>query len=154
METKKTNSINRRGERVFLLLFSVVLSLLFYQLYRTLNRDFDPVPAGLANGSIVNLNAGNEGPQVRRLLQQGFYFEDARDINLIKSVIDARLHDDAAKIENIGELNKRKYYVPASEAYTKGGESFQKRVQLSRRLLGFTGTDSLLFIQEQKAPQV
>lgn len=148
-----TNSIKQKGrgmERFFLLLGTVVLGLLFFQLYTILQKDFAAVPQRLSDGSIVNLNAENPGGKVRALLQKGFYLEDNRDIALVSSVLTTRLRDDLEPVDNIGELNKRKYYVPANEAFAKGGASFQNRVTLSRELLGFSGPDSLLFELESR----
>ncbi|OLY94837.1 cell division protein FtsW, lipid II flippase [Cnuella takakiae] len=139
-------------ERLFLLMATLVLGLLFYQLYTVLQRDFTDVPQRLGDGSMVNLNAENPGGKVRALLQKGFYLEDYRDINLVSSILTTRLRDDQEPVDNIGELNKRKYYVQANEAYAKGGASFQKRVALSRELIGFSGPDSLLFEQEVQKP--
>jgi cell division protein FtsW (lipid II flippase) len=152
MATAQQKSPGRNTERLFLLLASVVLGLLFYQMHTVLQRDFADVPKRLADGSMVNLNSDNPGQRLRQLLQQGFYFEDRRDIALISSVVTANLRSDEATIDNIGELNKRKYFVPAEQAFAQGGESFQKRVKVSRGLLGFAGRDSLLYEQEQKSP--
>lgn len=153
MDQKKIYRPSRSTERLFLLLGTIVLGLLFYELHTVLQRDFTEVPKSLSAGSMVNLNAADPGQNMKKLLQQGFYFEDNRDIALVSSVVSARLRDDNAAIDNIGELNKRKYSVNASEAFSKGGASFQKRVHLSRELLGFAGRDSLLFRQEQLSPQ-
>ena len=152
MVDQKKHSPGRNTERLFLLLSTIILGLLFFQLHGVLERDLEEVPQRLANGSMMNLNDDQPGQRLNKLLQEGFYFEDRRDINLITRVITAQLRSDEASIENIGELNKRKYFVPASEAYAQGGASFQKRVRLSRMLLGFSGPDSLRFEQEQKNP--
>lgn len=140
-------------ERLFLLLASVVLGLLFFNLYTVLQRDFREVPARLADGSIINLNTPDAGKQLRTLLQKGFYFEDNRDIQLVSSIVGTRLRQDGEQIDNIGELNKRTYYVDATEAFAKGGASFQKRVHLSRVLLGFSGQDSTRYTSELSNPE-
>jgi hypothetical protein len=77
---------NRNLERAFLLSIGAVLLYLFLQLYSVLKKDFDEVPQRLANGSMINLNAPEPANNLASLLQKGFYFEDSRDIDLIRSV--------------------------------------------------------------------
>jgi cell division protein FtsW (lipid II flippase) len=147
-----TQHKGRGAERFFLVALSIVLGLLFFQLYNVLKRDFEEVPKRLADGSMVNLNDDKIDERIHHLLQAGYYFEDPRDVSFIRSVIAARLtHDEV--IDNIGELNKAKYNVNAEEAFTKGGDSYKRRVLLSRALLGFTGEDSLRYEGEKRAPQ-
>ncbi|MDB5250958.1 MAG: cell cycle protein [Flaviaesturariibacter sp.] len=139
-------------ERLALAVTAAVLGLLFYNLFVVLKRDFSDVPARLADGSMVNLNSERAAEQLKGVLQKGYYFEDPRDIDLVTRAVAQGLvarHDD---IDNIGELNKTLYYVPADEAFARGGESFRRRAALSRTLIGFTDADSNRFAQEQKAP--
>ncbi|RPD51554.1 FtsW/RodA/SpoVE family cell cycle protein [Paracnuella aquatica] len=152
MATAPIHNPKRNTERLFLLLASVVLGLLFYQLHSVLQRDFTQVPQRIADGSMVNLNSDNPGQRLKQLLQKGFYFDDRRDIALITSTVTQNLRSDEATIDNIGELNKRKYFVNGDQAFAQGGASFQKRVKVSRGLLGFAGGDSLRYEAEQKAP--
>jgi cell division protein FtsW (lipid II flippase) len=148
--------INKRSgrgmERIFLLLVSALFAFIFFKLYTVLKKDFEEVPKRIAEGSIMNLNDPDPGPRIKLLLQRGFYFEDPRDVALISNVIAQRLNPQAASIDNIGELNKRKYDVDADQAFNIGGESFKKRVRLSRSLLGYNGADSIRFLQEKTAP--
>jgi cell division protein FtsW (lipid II flippase)/cell division protein FtsI/penicillin-binding protein 2 len=99
---------------------------------------------------MINLTDENAGQHLNQLLTRGFYFEDPKDIRLTSTVVAQRL--TTGDIDNIGELNKSKYNVNADEAYATGGESFKKRVETSRRLLGFSGDDSLRFQQERTNP--
>ncbi len=85
-------------------------------------------------------------------MANGFYFEDSRDIDIIIASVAKGLAQSNDEIDNIGELNKSKYYVDAGEAYLKGGETFRKRVGLSRSLIGFTDVDSNRYLQEKNAP--
>src|SRR5688500_16978375 len=147
--------VKRKGrgmERIFVLLISALFAFIFFNLYSVLEKDFEEVPQRISDGSMMNLNDPDPGPRIKLLLQKGFYFEDAKDIGLISSVIAQRLHPEVADIDNIGELNKRKYDVEAEQAFTMGGESFKKRVQLSRNILGYTGPDSSRFQQEKTKP--
>jgi cell division protein FtsW (lipid II flippase) len=143
---------SRIKERIGLLAITIILLLLFNSLFTVLKRDFTEVPARLQEGTIVNLNDNSPGQRLKQMLEKGYYFEDARDIQLISSIVSQRLNSENTIIDNIGELNKSKYNVNADEAFASGGASFKKRVVISRKLLGFTGSDSLRFNQERIAP--
>jgi cell division protein FtsW (lipid II flippase) len=149
----QTNGLKQRSiERFFLLLVSIVLLLLFMNLYTALQKDFALVPQRMSDGTMVNLNGADAAQRVKTALQKRFYFEDARDIRLATSVLEQRLGRTGGVLDNIGELNKHHFYVDAEQAFAVGGESFQKRVQLSRSLLGFAGSDSLRFREEMRTP--
>ncbi len=141
-------------ERIFLLMIAIVMGFLFLDLFTVLKRDFKEVPQRLRDGSMVNLNEANPDRRIRDLLQRGYYLEDVRDIELIRSVVAQRLNTTEDNIDNIGELNKSKYNVNADQAFTQGGESYKKRVIASRSLLGYSGPDSALFIRERTSPVV
>ncbi len=148
-----TQQKRRNLERFFLLMICIVLGLLFFNLFNVLKRDFKDVYQRLANGTMVNLNDNNTDQRIRNLLEKGFYFEDPKDIQLVYSVVSQGVsNNNEGAIDNIGELNKAKYNINAEEAYAKGGVSFRKRILLSRSLLGFTGPDSVRFLQEKTAP--
>ncbi len=152
MEQAITRRQGRGMERIFILLSAALFAFIFFKLYSVLQNDFEEVPQRIEDGSMFNLNDPDPGPRMKLLLQKGFYFEDPKDIELISSVIAERLHPEAGAIDNIGELNKRKYDVEADQAFARGGESFRKRVQLSRNILGYTGSDSSRFLQEKTSP--
>ena len=78
------------------------------------------------------------------------YFEDSKDIALLHLTV-AAAKNTAKKMANVGELNKQALFVNADEAFSKGGKSFKKRVDLSRNLLGFSGADSITFEKERAA---
>src|SRR5687768_4091445 len=143
---------SRNTERIFLLIITLVLGYVFYDLFEVLKRDFKEVPLRLADGTIMNINDPKPGERINALLTRGFYFRDKADIDLVTSVINREELETTAELDNIGELNKNKYSVNADEAFTKGGETFRKRVKVSRGLLGFSDTDSTLFDQERNAP--
>jgi cell division protein FtsW (lipid II flippase)/cell division protein FtsI/penicillin-binding protein 2 len=147
-----TQQKGRNLERFFLLMICIVLGLLFFSLFNVLKRDFKDVYQRLGDGTMVNLNDNNTDQRIRNLLEKGFYFEDPRDIQLVYTIVAQNASSNDEAIDNIGELNKVKYNVNADDAFAKGGESYKKRVQLSRSLLGFTGTDSVRFLQEKTAP--
>lgn len=149
----KANRFRTRiTERVFLLLISIVIGTLFYKLYTVLHNDFADISNRLKQGTIMNLNDDKPSERMKLLLQKGLYFQDKRDIDLISSVVDRGRGTAETEMDNIGELNKKKYNVNAEEAYASGGESFRKRVQLDRLLLGFSDTDSAMYEQERRKP--
>ncbi|HVK97616.1 MAG TPA: FtsW/RodA/SpoVE family cell cycle protein, partial [Flavisolibacter sp.] len=142
----------RGFERTFLLLITVVLGFTFFKLHAVYQQRFAEVPQRLADGSMINLNGSNRGENLSALLQRGFYYEDQRDIDLIQSVVTRNMDAAIQEMDNIGELNKKQFDVNTEEAFSKGGESFRKRVRLSRSLIGFTDEDSARFQQEKTAP--
>ncbi|QHS57538.1 FtsW/RodA/SpoVE family cell cycle protein [Mucilaginibacter sp. 14171R-50] len=151
MEADKVQSTGRWKERVFLLLISVLLVFLFFRLYSVLQLRFADVDTRLQDGTMINLNAKDPAGQLKKLLTKGYYFEDKRDIDLITATVAGNI-GTGQKIDNIGELNKRKYFIIADDAFEKGGESFKSRVNASRALLGYTGDDSVTFVRERTNP--
>ncbi|MEO6584521.1 MAG: FtsW/RodA/SpoVE family cell cycle protein, partial [Ferruginibacter sp.] len=142
---------NRRLERLCLLLIAIILGLLFWKLFSVLQRDFKDVESRLANGTMINLNDSRPGERMKILLQRGLYFEDPKDIDLIASIT-AKAKDPALRMDNTGELNKKRYNINADEAFVNGGRSFKRRVALGRNLLGFSATDSIIFENERSSP--
>lgn len=140
----------RAKERVFLLLVAILFSVLFYRLYTVLQTRFADVEKRLADGTMVNLSDKDPAGEIHQLLTKGYYFDDKRDIALITATVGNNI-GTGVKIDNIGELNKKKYYIVADDAFQNGGESFKSRVAASRSLLGYTGADSSLFLSERTA---
>lgn len=143
---------NRRFERLFLFLLTLVFGLLFFSLYQVIQRDFEDVDKRLDNGTMVNLNAGKTAERIQNLMIKGYYFEERKDIELIRSAIEKGYLTTDETIDNIGELNKKKFFINAQEAASNGGKSFKMRAKASRALLGFTGDDSLRYDQERLKP--
>lgn len=157
MEPDKIQTVSRWKERIFLLLVSVLFVFLFFRLHTVLQTRFTDVDKRLQDGTMINLNAPDPAGQLKKLLTKGYYFEDKRDIDLITATV-ANASIGTTQVDNIGELNKRKYFIGADDAFVKGGKSFKSRVEASQSLLGYTGEDSLLFESEKnnpvKVPQV
>lgn len=141
---------NRKLERLCLLLITVIMGLLFWKLLSVLQRDFSEVNNRLENNTMINLNASKPATAMENLLQKGMYFEDPKDISFIATSLEKK--EDGRVLDNVGELNKKKYFVNAGEAFVKGGASFKKRVITSRNLLGFSEADSITYEKEKKAP--
>lgn len=143
---------NRKTERLFLLLISIVIAALFVRLFMVLQKDFADVDKRLAEGTMLNLNDPKAGEKVTVLLKRGMYYQDKKDIDFISRHLTKAFGKRAEPIDNIGELNKRQYNVPADEAYREGGEVLKKRAKLQTTLLGFTDEDSSLFAEELSHP--
>lgn len=142
----------RWTERLCLGLIAAVLGVLFHTLFTVLQGDFQDVEGRLRNGTMVNLNAPNSAQTLAALLEKGYYFEDKRDSQFIRTAVADAQNADPLPIDNIGELNKRRFAVLADDASALAGVSFKKRAALSRSLLGFAGDDSLRFRAERSAP--
>ncbi len=140
---------NRKAERICLLLIGIIMALLFWKLFTVLQRDFAEVDVRIDNGTMINLNSGKPGEAMAGVLKNGKYFEDPKDIAFIAATV-AAAKVPGSIIDNIGTLNKKQYFVNADEAFLKGGKSFKRRVELSRDLLGFSGSDSISFEKEKK----
>src|SRR4051794_9757273 len=81
------NIAARNTERFFLLILSAVIGVLFYQLFHVLQADFPDVKRRLADGTMMNLNDEKPGEHIKNLLRKGFYFKDAKDIELISKTV-------------------------------------------------------------------
>jgi cell division protein FtsW (lipid II flippase) len=144
------NKINRNTERIFLLLISIVMGVLFYKMYLVLNADFTEVPTRLKDGTMINLNDPHPEQNMKLLLQKGRYFRDEKDIDLISSTFAKARLSDSVEIDNIGDLNKKQYGINAATALQFGGESFRKRVAAERIALGITDDDTAMLLLQQK----
>ncbi len=142
---------SRNLERVFLLALGAVLLYLFLQLFTVLKKKMADVPQRLSDGSLMNLNGSKPAENLAALLQKGFYYEDPKDIELIKTVATGGFQR-VSEMDNIGELNKKAFELTVSDAESAGGESFRKRARVARLLIGFSGSDSLRFEQERSRP--
>jgi cell division protein FtsW (lipid II flippase) len=150
MDQQKNRPGGRTQERISITLIAILLLFGFFKLSGVLKHRMKDVDKGLAEGTVMNLNAQEPANAMKAMLSKGYYFDDAADIELIRSVISSKQQEDS--FSNIGDLNKKKYYISADRAAQYGGLSFKKRVAVSRALLGFTGEDEKRFEQELVAP--
>jgi cell division protein FtsW (lipid II flippase) len=150
MEADKSQIVSRLKERLFLLLIAALFLFLFFRLFTVLQLRFADVDKRLKDGTMVNLNDKDPAGHIHDMLTKGYYFDDKRDVELVTATV---ANAGTVKgIDNVGELNKRKYFIVADDAFAKGGESFKSRVTASRSLLGYTGNDSVRFEEERKNP--
>src|SRR4249919_3552401 len=145
-------SVSRNTERIFLLLITLVMAVLFYKMYSVIINDFAEVPARIQQGTMINLNDAEPEKNMKTLLQKGRYFRDEKDIDLISETFARARLADSIPINNIGDLNKRQYSVNAETALLAGGESFKRRVAAERIALGFSDDDKAVFAQQEKDP--
>ena len=143
---------SRNVERIFLVLIGAVLVFLFIKLFDVLKKDFDEVPARLADGTMINLNDPQLDQHIKNLLAKGYYFEDRQDVALAGAAVAKGITTLAEPMDNIGELNKRRFNIATADAFAQGGTSYKKRALLSRMLIGFAGADSVRYDQELQAP--
>src|SRR6478735_3120404 len=152
MNTAGKQIINRNTERIFLLLVTAVMVVLFYKMYLVLNADFTDMPSRLKKGTMINLNGPHPAQNMKTLLQKGRYFRDEKDIDLISAAFENARVTDSSAINNIGDLNKKQYSINSTTALREGGETFRRRVKAERVALGFTDDDSLVFGSQNKDP--
>ncbi len=133
------------------MLTAAVLVILFVRLFFVLREGYADTNRRMAEGTLVNLNAKDPAQNLARMLENGHYFDDQGDIDLIEKTVATGL-STPQKFDNIGDLNKKRFDINADEAFSQGGQSFKQRVAVSRATLGYTGDDSVRFQQEQKAP--
>lgn len=153
MSEQIRQSPNRKAERIFLLLATLILGALFVTLYFAQQENFKDVYKRLNEGTMMNLNEPDPGKKIKTLLTKGYYFEDKNDVLLIENVVSNSTLLHKEPIDNIGELNKKNFFVPADVAFSNGGKNFKERVLASRMLLGFSGNDSLKYKQELRNPE-
>ena len=149
MAGANAHKANRNTERIFLVLITIVMAVLFYKLNTVVSKNFEEVPARIAKGTMININSGKPGEAMKTLLQNGRYFRDEKDIDLISSTFQRARILDTTSIDNIGDLNKKEYNINADIALLQGGESFSKRVMAERVYLGFTDNDAPIFQLQQ-----
>ena len=142
---------NRNAERTCLLLIGIIMAFMFWKMFSVLQRDFAEVDTRMAKGTMINLNDDKPGERMKEVLEKGMYFEDPKDISFIAATV-AAAKKPGTEIDNAGTLNKAPYFVNADQAFSQGGASFKKRVELSRDLLGFSKDDSTSFEKEKKHP--
>jgi cell division protein FtsW (lipid II flippase) len=132
----------RRTERLFLFVGSVVLIVFFVTLFFQLQRELNPRMRGVQEGTVVNLNEPTAAENLGRLLMKEYYVQDPKDAAYIVDAVASKKQN--IEIDNVGELNKKRFSVNANDAYTRGGEDLKKRVLQSRAQLGLSPEDTWL----------
>lgn len=97
------------------------------------------------------LEPGIDKTQLERILFNGNYYADPKDLSLVVDSLAARLNTNSAPA-NLGALNKKNWSIVAPVNWKSpiGGIEFQERLLASRQRLGF---DSVIYNRElKKAP--
>lgn len=137
--------------RGYLLGATALLLLLFIRLYSNRQPTLDAAGQAYAAGTKLNLQPGLQANALRRLLQQGNYLSDPRDIALVADSLPLKLRREGAP-DNLGAINKRAFAItpPLPWKTIIGGTAFQGRLRSSRQLIGF---DSVLYNRELNNPR-
>jgi cell division protein FtsW (lipid II flippase)/cell division protein FtsI/penicillin-binding protein 2 len=146
------NFMGRQKENWLLLCGAAVLMLvLFLKLYWTLQPSLEAVEASMNTRSAIRLEPGVQHTALKKILYQGNYFSDPRDVDLLADSLAAKLRT-IRTIDNLGALNKNSFSISVDPEWNPliGGAEFQGRLQASRQRLGF---DSVLYRKELSHPQ-
>ena len=145
-----TNKAVRREGWLLLTGAAIVLLILFYQLYQALLPQLDRTDKLLKEGAAVKLERVISKDRLRKVIADGSYFTDPRDISLLVDSLAARLLT-TGEPDNLGALNKSGFAITAPLDWqpTIGGPDFAGRLLASRQRLGF---DSALYVQELTGP--
>ncbi|GAB3727650.1 FtsW/RodA/SpoVE family cell cycle protein [Spirosoma lituiforme] len=138
-------------DRLYLPSASILLLLLFTRLYTNLVPALNQAKQAYTTGQSLTLDKGIKSSAIRRLLTNGNYYTDSRDIDLVADSLPAKLARTGT-LDNLGAINKRQFSVlaPVSWRSRIGGADFQSRLRLSRQQMGF---DSVLYNRELNNPK-
>ena len=139
------------SERGYLTVATALLLILFVRLYLNRQPLLGAAEQDYAAGLKLNLQPGLRAENLQRLLRQGNYLTDTRDINLISDSLRAKLTQNGTP-DNLGAINKRAFAIRTPMAWQSrmGGPDFQSRLRVSRQQIGF---DSVLYNRELTQPQ-
>lgn len=151
-DTKKNNSRNPKKEGWFLLLSATVVLLFFFmRLYNATVPQLDKTSIALREHRAILLDAATDKEGLRKIIAEGNYYSDTRDIDLLVDSLTQKL-SGGSSLDNLGALNKSSFalYAPLDWKPAIGGTDFQDRLTASRQRLGF---DSTLYAQELNHPE-
>lgn len=143
------NNMNREGW-MLLSAAALVLLLLFFKLFTVLDPDLEKSATALRQHRAIKLEAGIDKEALKRIIEDGNYYNDKRDIDLLADSLSQKLFN-TGQPDNLGALNKNAFAItaPLSWKTDMGGTDFQDRLTASRQRLGF---DSALYVQELTHP--
>jgi cell division protein FtsW (lipid II flippase) len=145
------NSYSKKLEGWLLLASSAVLMLvLFVKLFFTLSPALTRADEALRSGRAIKLEAGLNKDSLRKIITNGNFFTDDRDVDLLVDSLSMRLIS-MGSVDNLGAINKGSFglIAPVEWKAPNGGVDFQGRLVASRQRLGF---DSVLYQKELKDP--
>ncbi|MEO5680994.1 MAG: FtsW/RodA/SpoVE family cell cycle protein [Chitinophagaceae bacterium] len=143
------NAANREGW-LLLLAAAFILLLLFFRLFNVLSPQLKKSAIALREQHAMQLQAGMDKETFKKIIVDGNYYTDPRDIDLLADSLLQKLAYSGPP-ENLGALNKNIFSIAAPLSWQSriGGADFQARLTASRERLGF---DSVLYVQELTRP--
>lgn len=146
----KNKKPSHRQERILLLLCTGLQLLLFYQLYTNLQSLLSNAEKNYASGKTINLNKGFSADSLLKIISEGNYYNDEKDIRLIADSLPRKLVS-AGLLDNLGAINKQSFMINAPVSWQSdiGGAEFKNRLLASRERLGF---DSVHYVKELNNP--
>ncbi|MBO9203412.1 MULTISPECIES: FtsW/RodA/SpoVE family cell cycle protein [Niastella] len=151
MEVNPKNTNKSRQEAWLLLAGAAVLMLvLFVKLFITLSPALNRAEVALKTGRAIKLEAGLNKDSLRKIITNGNFFADDRDVDLLVDSLSMRLIT-VGSVDNLGAINKGSFglLAPVEWKAPNGGVDFQGRLEASRQRLGF---DSVLYQKELHDP--
>ena len=152
MDAKAGNTRRNSAAESWLLLTGAALVLLFFffKLYQALSPQLEKAELALKEGRALKLESPLNRDVLRRIIDDGNYYADKRDIELLTDSLTA-IVANGGELANLGSLNKSGYSITAPVPWKTqmGGIDFQDRLRASRQRLGF---DSVLYVQELNSP--
>ena len=152
MSARLTNTNYSKAKEAWILLAAASLILLFYffRLYTALSPQLEKAEEALLEGRAIKLEGVVDKDKLKKIIADGNYYSDQRDINLLADSLASKLLS-LEKPDNLGSLNKSAYAIHAPLAWKPsiGGTDFYDRLRASRQRLGF---DSALYAQELNRP--
>ena len=113
MDSRKNNVSNNSKMEGWLLLAaaSAIVLLLFVRLYNATGPELERANTALLEHRAILLDKGLDKDLLTRIITEGNYYTDERDINLLADSLSQKLYT-AGRPDNLGALNKKQlcYY--------------------------------------------
>ena len=150
VRVKNTNDPSGREGWLLLTGAALILLFLFFKLYQANTPPLERASNALREGHALKLHGLVNKDVLRKIIADGNYYSDPRDVQLLTDSLAGKLLTNGAP-ENLGALNKNNWSIMAPLPWKSpiGGIDFQDRLMASRQRLGF---DSVLYVQELSHP--
>lgn len=129
---------NRSLERSLLVVLSVLFLSLFFKLYVGYQKKFIETEKGYANGTILNIDKGFQRDKLVNLLKNGSYIEDDA-VDPVVNLLYEKLQQ-GAPLENLGELNKKRFAVRVGYLDSIGSLYLTSRAERAYRSISMNDT--------------
>src|SRR5689334_3535727 len=124
---------SRAGEAWFWLgAAALILGFYFFKLYNTLTPQLEKTEQALLEGRAIKLEGVVDRDKLKKIISDGNYYSDQRDINLLADSLAGKLLS-LEKPDNLGALNKGAFAIQAPLAWKPsiGGTDFYDRLRAS-----------------------